>query len=110
MQPRDPTLLGRVEGRHEAAPEAPKTLPQVPIGSPAFLASRGEPAVPESRALGGGLDQLLTVRKVAKALAVCPATVYALCERGELPHVRILNAIRVRCEDVRAFVAAKRKG
>jgi excisionase family DNA binding protein len=39
--------------------------------------------------------QLLTVKQVAKLLRVCNATVYKLCDRGELAHARILNAIRV---------------
>jgi excisionase family DNA binding protein len=32
------------------------------------------------------------------------ATVYALCERGELPHLRVSNAIRLRVEDLEAFI------
>jgi excisionase family DNA binding protein len=39
--------------------------------------------------------RLLTVREVAKLLQVCNATVYKLCEKGELAHVRILNSIRI---------------
>jgi excisionase family DNA binding protein len=38
---------------------------------------------------------LLRVADVAERLGVCAATVYRLCERGELPHVRIVNSIRV---------------
>jgi hypothetical protein len=34
--------------------------------------------------------------------------VYALCARGELPHVRILNAIRIAPADLDAFIAWKR--
>jgi DNA binding domain, excisionase family len=49
---------------------------------------------------------LLTVREVAERLRVRPVTVYRLCERGELAHVRVSNAIRVRPEDVQAFIAA----
>jgi excisionase family DNA binding protein len=37
----------------------------------------------------------------------CAATVYRLCERGELPHVRVVNSIRVRRADLEAFVAAR---
>jgi len=39
--------------------------------------------------------QLLKVREVVARLAVSTATVYALCERGGLRHVRVSNAIRV---------------
>jgi excisionase family DNA binding protein len=37
---------------------------------------------------------LLTVREVARVLRVSTATVYKLCTRGELAHVRVLNVIR----------------
>jgi excisionase family DNA binding protein len=42
-----------------------------------------------------GRRRLLTVAEVAKALAVSTATVYALCARGRVKYVRILNQIRV---------------
>ena len=47
---------------------------------------------------------LLSVRDVAKRLGVSTATVYKLCERGTLRHVRVLNAIRVRSADLTSFV------
>jgi excisionase family DNA binding protein len=40
-------------------------------------------------------QEFLTVGEVAKWLGVCRSTVYQLCERGELGHVRVSNAIRV---------------
>jgi excisionase family DNA binding protein len=51
---------------------------------------------------------LLSVRQVAGQLGVCTATVYALCARGALPHVRALNAIRVALGDLGAFVEGRR--
>jgi excisionase family DNA binding protein len=48
---------------------------------------------------------LLSVRDAAAQLGVCTATIYTLCERGELGHVRILNAIRIAATDLAAFVA-----
>lgn len=39
--------------------------------------------------------ELLTVREAAQALRVCTATVYRLCDLGELPNLRILNALRI---------------
>ena len=53
---------------------------------------------------------LLSVRQVAKLLGVCPATVYRLCDRGELPHYRVLNAIRIDPGIVKRFLAASRRG
>jgi excisionase family DNA binding protein len=51
---------------------------------------------------------LLSVRQVAGKLGVCTATVYALCARGALPHVRVLNAIRVGQGDLEDFVEGRR--
>ncbi len=48
---------------------------------------------------------LLTVAEVAELLRVSRATVYKLCEIGELPHVRISNSIRVPDAAIRRFVA-----
>jgi len=42
---------------------------------------------------------------VAEHLGVCAATVYKLCERGELASIRIINSIRVRPKDLAAFLA-----
>jgi excisionase family DNA binding protein len=47
------------------------------------------------RVFDGGRDRLLSVKEVAARLGVCTATVYALVERGELAHIRVVNAIRV---------------
>jgi excisionase family DNA binding protein len=52
----------------------------------------------------GGAEHLLDVRAVAKRLGVSRAMVYALCERGQLRHVRIGNLIRFRPADVVAYV------
>jgi excisionase family DNA binding protein len=56
------------------------------------------------------VSQFLSVREAAKALSVSPATVYKLCRRGELPHVRVSNSIRVAPDDLAAFVASRRNG
>jgi len=55
-------------------------------------------------ALRGGRDRLLAVGEVAEQLGVCAATVYWLCERGDLPHLRIINSIRVRPQDLATFL------
>jgi excisionase family DNA binding protein len=41
------------------------------------------------------LPRLLTVREVAKILRVSRGTVYTLCRRRKLPHVRAGNSIRI---------------
>jgi len=64
---------------------------------------------PHLKAVAGGRDWLLNMRQVAERLGVCKATVYALCERGELPHVRVSNAIRVTPDDLAAYLARQRR-
>ncbi len=57
----------------------------------------------------GEADHLLTVRQVADRLGLSTATVYKLCDRGELAHVRISNAIRIAPADLAAFVERQRQ-
>jgi excisionase family DNA binding protein len=61
------------------------------------------------RVLPDTTERLLTVRAVAERLGVSTATVYGLCERGELPHVRVSNAIRIRPADLKAYLARGRR-
>jgi excisionase family DNA binding protein len=51
---------------------------------------------------------LLTVRDVAARPRTSTATVYGLCERGELEHLRVSHGIRVRPEDLDAYLAGAR--
>src|SRR5262249_55631357 len=54
-------------------------------------------------------NALLTVREVAAVLHVCRDTVYRpLCANGQLPHVRILNAIRIAPADLDDFLKVHR--
>ena len=39
-------------------------------------------------------EQLLTARDVARLLNIRPSTVYALCRRGELVHIRLSEGRR----------------
>ncbi len=41
------------------------------------------------------MGPMLSVREVARVLRVSTATVYKLCARGELAHLRVLNVIRI---------------
>ena len=47
----------------------------------------------------------LTVKDVAACLRVCTATVYRLCAAGQLRHLRVGAAIRIREEDLAAYQA-----
>jgi excisionase family DNA binding protein len=70
------------------------------------------PRLADLAVLHGGRGQLLKVTEVAEQLGVCAATVYRLCETGELPHVRIVNSIRIRPADLAELLVrtAKRPG
>ena len=69
------------------------------------------PGVQRSQVFAPNLDGLLTtflqgfmtVAEVANQLGVSRSTVYQLCERGELRHVRVSNAIRVPRTAVMAY-------
>ena len=64
------------------------------------------PPEPEVRAR---MQPLLSVRQVAALLSVCAATVYRMCERGELEHFRVRNAIRVPVATLKAYLARARR-
>ena len=56
-----------------------------------------------------GRNRLLTVKEVAEHLGVCAATVYRLCDSGELPHLRIVQSLRIRPADLAVFLDAYRQ-
>jgi len=62
------------------------------------------PTLADLRVLWGGRDRLLKLAEVAEHLGVCNATVYRLCDSGELPHVWIVNSIRIRPRDLEDFI------
>ncbi len=78
----------------DAPIQVPSPERQVPFESPSAAAPR--------------TSQLLGVRQVAKRLQVSTATVYKLCDRGELPHTRVVNVIRVTQDDLEEFIAQRR--
>ncbi len=56
------------------------------------------------------LDRLLTADEVAERLSIGLSTAYLLLQRGRLPSVRIGRSVRVRPEDLKRFVLARREG
>ena len=56
------------------------------------------------------LQPLLSVRQVAQLLAISPATVYRMCELGDLPHFRVRNAIRVSLPVLRVYMEGHVRG
>lgn len=49
-------------------------------------------------------DKLMSVPEVANILGVKPATVYALCNREKLEHVRVGRKIRITGRALRHFI------
>jgi excisionase family DNA binding protein len=47
------------------------------------------------------------VRQVAQLLGVCTATVYKWAADGSLPHVRIVNLVRIQPEDLNTFITKR---
>ena len=96
---------GRADGGEPAAPgqaatPAPKTRQRASVA----------PTLADLRVLWGGRDRLLKVAEVAEHLGVCNATVYRLCDSGDLPHVWIVNSIRIRPVDLQAFLERQAVG
>jgi len=52
------------------------------------------------------LPEVLLVSEMAELLRVHPSTVYALCDRGELPHLKVSGCIRIHRAGVEDFVRA----
>ena len=119
----EPSTNGLKAGPSAVRPMSPGTDPQRSRGlgrpaqsaphrgSPVHVGSGGPNEVQASRVLAAPLRALaggaarLTVRDVAARLGVSMATVYAICERGELAHVRVSNAIRIEPSQLAAYVA-----
>ncbi len=102
-----PTSQGLVSVGLRAQSKKAATGPNRPVSA---LSSGNLPARCSLRALRSAVDDLLSVREVGRRLGVTTATVYKLAERGELPHIRISNAIRVAPADLAAYIASRRKG
>jgi excisionase family DNA binding protein len=81
----------------QGATPAPKTRQRASVA----------PTPGDLQVLWGGRDRLLKVTEVAEHLGVSNATVYGLCERGELPYVWLVNSMRIRPRDLEEFVASR---
>ena len=66
------------------------------------------PVLREKVTVGDLPEGMMTVREVARLLRVSRATVYRLCARRDLDHVRVLNVIRIPSEAVGALPEAGR--
>ena len=64
-------------------------------GLGAFSRPRVTPGLQSPSVKSVPSERLLSVRQVAGRLGVSTSTIYALCQKGGLPHVRVSNAIRV---------------
>ena len=76
-----------------------------------FVGFRSPVNAPVMQELGTGSagPRLLTVKEAADRLRVSPATVYGLCERGELRYIRVsTHAIRIAEPDLAVFMARRR--
>ena len=82
--------------------------PKIAANSPPF-----GPLVVQSNRVGPAdppdVGPFLTVREVAEKLRVCTATVYDICDSGQLAHVRVTNAIRVSAEALRRYLRTRVK-
>jgi len=96
-----PISLGRQSVQPVGSPQAARQLamPQLP---PRPLRP---PAIPTRP-----IEAFLSARQAAVKLGVCTATVYKLCETGELRHARISNAIKVAPEDLERLLATRING
>ena len=74
-----------------------------------FATSVLQAAVAKGAGGSGFRMPLLSAREVAERLRICTATVYRLCERGELGYVRISNAVRIPETALRAFMGNRNR-
>ena len=53
-------------------------------------------------------ERFLTVSEAARILQVSTASVYRLCAVGRIPHLRVLNAIRIEATALRTLLKSVR--
>ncbi len=113
-------MSGRLDSNQRPlAPQEPPGAAQPSSSLPNSSESFGSPPLPTVQGSQGSttirrdfatnllppIEQLLTVRQVSQLLRVCTATVYKWAATGVLPHVRIVNVIRVSPEHVARLIA-----
>ena len=54
---------------------------------------------------GNGKPGLMTCQEVAERLQISESMAYTLTKRGEIPSVRLGRSVRVRPEDLQAFIS-----
>jgi len=86
----------------QLTPHSPATIPEV-TGS-RRRSGRGK-RLRKAQPAGG---RVLTVSEVAAELRVSRSTVYALCRQGVLGHFRVANALRVRLQDLEAYLDGRK--
>jgi excisionase family DNA binding protein len=102
----EPAASG-VTGAHPeiaAGSSALQPAENVPMGAASQAQGLSQNASVFENLLTTSSQGFLTVGEVAKRLGVCRSTVYQLCERGELRHVRVSNAIRVPSMAIMAYL------
>jgi excisionase family DNA binding protein len=106
------TPVGRVPPMFQRATPLP-TTPSVVPGSPTAQPSSQAPTTAPIRPMSGALpwemqDGMLSPRQAAQRLGISRATVYALCERGELPSRRSgVNWLMIDPAELEAYLAKK---
>ena len=68
----------------------------------------GAPVVRELPPDPGPHECLMTAKMVAARLGVCTAVVYRLCDKGELPRLRIGTALRFERDVIRRYIERTR--
>jgi excisionase family DNA binding protein len=101
------TVAGAPRPRSRARAHVPgqRRVAAVLISGPTEVGAL-PPASPES----SGDPRLLTVEGVARRLQVGESTVYALCKRGEVPHVSIQRSIRIPADELARWLQVRRRG
>lgn len=56
------------------------------------------------------MEQLFTIKDVMEILQLSYTTVYAMCNNGTLPSLKVGGSIRIPRESLRNFILSEKKG